>query len=239
MATLNPLLTSSVPNPNVAYNNAWIPIENAVDRPLFAQATYIANASDLSVSLSSSELNVNVEDIENLIGINNFLIQESNTLLNDLTGKTVSVNTSALEVLLQESNTLLNDLTAKDAVTVTLETSALTVFGVSSSNPAFVYQGDLNYTTDSVSVSVLNVSVDLLNANFGKNGFSFIVPEDDIVNGDFVKVQVVSACKFISLSANNSEINSLIDFEFPVDFSLNAPITEIALEYGAVIAYKA
>jgi hypothetical protein len=238
MSTLNPSLTAATPNPNVAYNNAWIPVENQ-SRPLFAQATYLANASDLSLSLSASELNVNLEDIENLITSSNILLSNSNTLLNDLTGKTVSVNTSALEVLLQDSNTLLNDLTGKDAVTVTLETSALTVFGVSSSNPAFVYQGDLNYTTDSVSVSVLNISVDLLNANFGKNGFSFITPDNNIVSGDFVKVQVVSACKFTSLSADNSEINSLIDFEFPVDFSLNAPITEIALEYGAVIAYKA
>lgn len=40
MITLTPNLTSGVPNPNVSYNNAWIPVGNDGSRPLFAQATY-------------------------------------------------------------------------------------------------------------------------------------------------------------------------------------------------------
>lgn len=200
MATLIPVLTSSVPNPNVAYNNAWVSIENQSNRPLFAQATYIANASDLSLSLSAASLNVNLQDVENLVTENNILVAGSNTLLNDLTGKTS--------------------------------------FGTSSAAPSFVYQGDLNYTTDSVSVSVLNLSVDLINSNFGKNGFTFITSNNGIINGNFVKVQVVSACKILSLTATNSQVNSLVDFELPIDFSFNAPITQIGLKYGAVIVYK-
>lgn len=40
MITLTPNLTSGVPNPNVSYNNAWIPIDNGGARPFFAQAVY-------------------------------------------------------------------------------------------------------------------------------------------------------------------------------------------------------
>ena len=40
MITLTPNLTSGVPNPNVSYSNAWIPIDNGGARPFFAQAVY-------------------------------------------------------------------------------------------------------------------------------------------------------------------------------------------------------
>jgi hypothetical protein len=74
MATLTPTLTSVVPNPNVAYCNAWIPISNDAGRPLFAQASYLTNASDISVSLSASNLNINLADVENLIATTNTLV---------------------------------------------------------------------------------------------------------------------------------------------------------------------
>ena len=69
MAT--PLLTATptVPptyNPSMADTFSWVPIEGA-GRPLFARATYLANASDVSVSLSAGDLNVNIEDVENLL----------------------------------------------------------------------------------------------------------------------------------------------------------------------------
>lgn len=74
MATLTPNLTSVVPNPNVAYCHAWIPISNDAGRPLFAQASYLTNASDISVSLSASNLNINLADVENLIATTNTLV---------------------------------------------------------------------------------------------------------------------------------------------------------------------
>lgn len=45
---------------------SWVPVSGA-GRPLFARATYIANASDISVSLSAGDLNVNMADVENLL----------------------------------------------------------------------------------------------------------------------------------------------------------------------------
>ena len=45
---------------------SWVPIQGA-GRPLYARASYIANASDISVSLSAGEMNVNMADVENLL----------------------------------------------------------------------------------------------------------------------------------------------------------------------------
>lgn len=45
---------------------SWVPIQGA-GRPLYARASYIANASDISVSLSASDLNVNMADVEDLL----------------------------------------------------------------------------------------------------------------------------------------------------------------------------
>ena len=50
-------------NSNVAYNNSFVEIKNDI-RPLYAQASYLTNASDISVSLSANNINLNIEDIE-------------------------------------------------------------------------------------------------------------------------------------------------------------------------------
>lgn len=69
MAT--PLLTATpgappTYNPSMAETFSWIPVEGA-GRPLFAQATYLANPEDIKVSLSAESLNVNLGDVENLV----------------------------------------------------------------------------------------------------------------------------------------------------------------------------
>ena len=83
MATLNPLLVSAVPNPNVAYCHSWVSVGNDANRPLFAQASYLVNASD--ISLSAGSLNINLTNLENLT-------QSTNTLLSVLTGQTNRIN---------------------------------------------------------------------------------------------------------------------------------------------------
>ena len=69
MAT--PLLTATptVPptyNPSMADTFSWVPIEGA-GRPLYARATYLANASDVSVSLSANNLVINTDEVEDLL----------------------------------------------------------------------------------------------------------------------------------------------------------------------------
>lgn len=69
MATPSLVPTPGAPptyNPSMADTFSWVPVEGA-GRPLFARATYLANASDISVSLSAGEMNVNMADVENLL----------------------------------------------------------------------------------------------------------------------------------------------------------------------------
>ena len=40
-------------NCNVGYNNSWLHVQNNADRELFAQASYITNFDDLTISLSA------------------------------------------------------------------------------------------------------------------------------------------------------------------------------------------
>jgi hypothetical protein len=66
-----PLLTATPGSPvthsvGQAETFSWVPVTGA-GRPLYARATYLANASDISVSLSAQDLNVNVVDVENLL----------------------------------------------------------------------------------------------------------------------------------------------------------------------------
>lgn len=119
MITLSPNLTSTPPNQNISFNNAWIPVGNDGSRPLFAQAVY-------------------------------------------------------------------------------------------------------DVTTEST---------------LGQSGFVFLAGKQSAW-GEFSTIQVLSACKISSLSANNSTINNLYNFELPSNFSFNGPINGITLAYGAVIIYK-
>lgn len=119
MITLTPNLTSGVPNPNVSFNNAWIPVSNDGSRPFFAQAVY-------------------------------------------------------------------------------------------------------DVTTEST---------------LGQSGFIFLVGGESAW-GEFSTVQVVSACKIAALSANNTSVGSLYNFELPSSFSFNGPINGITLTYGAIILYR-
>jgi hypothetical protein len=119
MIALTPILTGGVPNPNVSFNNAWIPVNNGGDRPFFAQAVY-------------------------------------------------------------------------------------------------------DVTTEST---------------LGQSGFEFITGGQSAW-GQFSTIQVLSACKISALSANNSSIGSLYNFELPANFELKGPIYGITLAYGAAIVYK-
>jgi hypothetical protein len=69
MATPTLVPTPTTPptyNPGMAETYSWVPVEGA-NRPLFARATYLANASDISVSLSANDLNLNIDEVEDLL----------------------------------------------------------------------------------------------------------------------------------------------------------------------------
>jgi hypothetical protein len=125
MATLNPILTATPGNPltynvGMAETFSWIPVENDAERPIFARATYLTNASDISVSLSAGNINVSLDGVEDsldrietlldaLTGINDEQQTTTNTLLDSLTSSNqqISINSSS-------SVTLLNELTSSN-----------------------------------------------------------------------------------------------------------------------------
>jgi len=51
-------VVSSAPNPNVGYSNSWIEVQNNAGRPLYAEASYITNLDDISISLQAGNLDI-------------------------------------------------------------------------------------------------------------------------------------------------------------------------------------
>ncbi len=105
--TLVPALSTTY-NVGMAETFSWVPMQG-LDRPLFARATYLANASDISVSLSANDIVMNIDEVEDLL-------KDAITLLDALTAKSVDidVNINEVEDLIRESNTLLDNLTSVD-----------------------------------------------------------------------------------------------------------------------------
>jgi hypothetical protein len=54
-------VSAGYPNANIPPNYSWIQVDNNAGRPLYAQASYITNFDGLTISLSSS--NVNIGDV--------------------------------------------------------------------------------------------------------------------------------------------------------------------------------
>jgi hypothetical protein len=81
MSTLTSNLTA-IENGNVAYNNSWIKIDNNLNRPLFAQASYLTNASDISIS--AGNINIDLSTLETLQ-------QTNNSLLTNITSADINV----------------------------------------------------------------------------------------------------------------------------------------------------
>jgi hypothetical protein len=205
MSSLTPILTTTPGEPpthnlGIAETFSWIPVDGA-NRPLFAKATYLVNASD--ISLSAGDLTVDMSTLEGLTVDTNTLLDELTsiqsvkqdeiiTLLHTITGSTIQVelNTDQLELHVDDVDTLLHDLSAK------------------------------------------------LNSQLGQSGFVFVQPSDGTVSGQFTTIQVVSACKLATIAATNSTTTGLTNYELPVNFTFNGPITSLSLTYGAAIVYK-
>lgn len=69
MATLNAILTGTPGQPpsynvGMAETFSWVPIENDVNRPLFARVSYVTNLNDLTISLSASDINIGSVEIK-------------------------------------------------------------------------------------------------------------------------------------------------------------------------------
>lgn len=78
------------PDASEAYNIplSTLPLTSVDIYPKYAVLTHLVNASDISVSLSAGDINVNLSDVENLITRNNTLVDSVSSLL----GKQIGVN---------------------------------------------------------------------------------------------------------------------------------------------------
>ena len=99
-------------------NNQGVAPSTSVEiYPKFAVLTYLTNPEDIKVSLSAENINVNLADVENLVGATNTLIARTNTLLDSNTALSNTANNSYftplcqnvsdIENLLRITNTLL------------------------------------------------------------------------------------------------------------------------------------
>lgn len=78
-------------NVNVAYDNSFIEVKNSV-RPLYAQATYITNASDMSVSLSAGSLSIDNTAVVNALNTIQTQLNALTTIQNRLIPLTALYN---------------------------------------------------------------------------------------------------------------------------------------------------
>jgi hypothetical protein len=56
--TIQNILSSKPLNSNVGFNNSWLQVINNANREFYAQASYVTNFDDLSISLSAADLNI-------------------------------------------------------------------------------------------------------------------------------------------------------------------------------------
>jgi len=126
MAILIPILTGGDGTPTynlgMAETYSWIPIANNQNRPMFARANYITNLSDLSISLSASDINIGGVEIAD--GKNHLL--RATVIENHDIDETLS-----LQVVTQDLESTIDDITIGDKnsnfATIFVATSSLNV----------------------------------------------------------------------------------------------------------------
>jgi hypothetical protein len=134
---------SATVNPSVAYCNSWIPVENNAGRPLYANASYITNLDNLSISLSSSNLDIgSVHVIDKDSGL-------------AATIADVGIGVGALRVLSQDLESSIDDITIGDrnGNFAYVTNSALNVFTTNGISAVSV----INFPTQLTAVSVTNL----------------------------------------------------------------------------------
>lgn len=154
---------SSAPyNCNVGYNNSWLRVENDVNREFYAQASYVTNFDDFTVTLSAKDVNIGAVEIK-----------DGNSNLKADVASSNGYN--ALRVLSQDLESTADDVTIGDRqgnfATIQSSQSALRVYPVvtsggftrcetrSSGNPTFVSnQVFIHNTANSEAFPVLTLT---------------------------------------------------------------------------------
>ena len=149
-----------------------------------------------------------------------------------LSAENINVNVADIETLLIRSNSLVNSVSAEVR---TMDTRVFNIHGhVDTIDTRTAAMTALLTSTNAL---VNSVSA-LLGKQLGINGVVFCQPSNGTVTQNFNAIQVLSACKFSAIAIANSTTTGLTNYELPQNFTLTAPITSLALSYGAVIAFK-
>lgn len=165
MAT--PLLTATpgtppTYNPAMAETFSWIPVEGA-GRPLFAQATYLANPEDIKLSLSADNINVSLDALELNTDELEGKLDSANTFLSAISADFYSTGELPVGVGIADSSigqvvrliggySVQNRNNLAAAVADLDEIRVNTEFGTTSDAPLFVNTGSLLDTVDSISI---------------------------------------------------------------------------------------
>lgn len=202
---------------NAFQDSSTTPVSSVEVFPKYAVLTHLTNASDISVSLSAGNLNVNLEDVENLL---------------------TDIDSNITQTALQSQSTLNNSLTTLRSIDSTSSTSQSTL------NSSLTTLRSID-TTSTNSQSTLNNALttlknveSLLNQQLGQSGFDFISGGQTAASGPYTTIQVLSAAKISSIATSSGTVGSLVNLELPQGFSFNGPITSLTLSYGAVFAYR-
>jgi len=156
-----------------------------------------------------------------------------------LSAENINMNLADVENIL---NVISPDVTTiknnTDAVETTLTTISNNI-GTTNTNVGTINTNvaDIEALLTRTNTLVNSVSA-LLGNQLGANGVVFCQPSNGTITQNFNAVQVLSACKFSAIAIANSTTTGLTGYELPQNFILTAPITSLALSYGAVIAFK-
>ena len=202
--------------------------------PKYAVISYLANPEDIKVSLSAENINVNLADVETILNVisPDVTTIKNNTDAVETTLTTISDNIGTINTAVGTINTNVADIEALATTTNNNVVTINTAVGTINTNVA-----DIETLLTRTNTLVNSVSA-LLGNQLGVNGVVFCQPSNGTITQNFNAVQVLSACKFSAIAIANSTTTGLTNYEFPQNFILTAPITSLALTYGAVIAFK-
>lgn len=164
MATFIPKLTSTPGQPptynvGMAETFSWIPIENDVDRPLFARAGYITNFDDFAVSISAAELNISsieikdgnsnrLADVDNVGGVNALRVATQNL---SSTSDTVSLGDKLGSNVTVTSATSSLNVNVTNFVPISFPVTNTDAFGrLRTSNPLTLFDSSHRYRDNSL-----------------------------------------------------------------------------------------
>jgi hypothetical protein len=227
-------------NPNIAYNNSWLNVGGA-PFPLFAQASYITNFSDLSVTLSSSHvvvgdfnladpisgLNANVVQVGLSAAALRVLTQNFDSVydsftIGDVNGKLAYVTNSALNVFTINPVNAVSITNPVTGITVLNPVNAVSitnpVTGITVLNP--VNAVSITNPVTSVNVKSLVTNWDVLSAAIDNTTYTTLpsnpANEITILNNTGGTMYVKNASKTIGLPIDN---NTSVDLRLVGDTS--------------------